>query len=101
MVYFGRFIKFLREYRIVAISVAFVISLATLNFIQSLTNDIILPALRPIISPESVRWEEMVFFIGSVNLRIGSFLSASLSLLLTLIILYILIDRILHWKPKK
>lgn len=93
--------KFLREYRVIAITVAFVISLAALNFIQSFVNDIVLPILRPIISPESPKWEEIVFSIGPINLRVGTFLSASISLLLTVIILYVIVDRILHWKPKK
>ena len=101
MVAYKPFIKFLKEYRVVAISVAFIISLAALSFVQSLVNDIILPILRPIISPESIRWEDMVLAIGPVNLRIGSFLSASLSLILIVIILYVFIERILHWKPKK
>jgi len=75
--------------------------MAALNFIQSLVNDIILPILRPIISSKIVKWEDMVIPIGLVNIRIGSFLSALISLLLILLFLYIFVDRILHWKPKK
>jgi len=101
MAIFKRFIEFLREYRIIAISVAFIVSLASLNFVQSIVNDIILPLLRPIISSKSLTWEEMILHIGSANIRIGSFLSAFLSLLIIITFLYIFVDRILHWKPKK
>jgi len=94
------FEEFIKKYRIVSISVAFIISLAASAFIQSLVNDILLPLLRPILSPESLVWEEMTFAVGTVNLRIGSFLSAFLNLSITLAILYLVIDRILKWEPK-
>lgn len=101
MAAFREFTRFLKEYRVIAISVAFIISLAALAFVQSLVNDIILPILRPVLSPESLTWEGMMLVMGPVNLRIGSFLSATLTLIMTVIILYVLIDRILRWKPKK
>ncbi|MBU0470101.1 MAG: MscL family protein [Nanoarchaeota archaeon] len=98
---FKNFIKFLKEYRIIAISVAFIVSLASLNFIQSIVNDIILPILRPLFFSNSTIWEEMVLQIGSANIRIGSFLSAFLSLSIILIFLYLFVGKILRWKPKK
>ena len=101
MMLFKRFAEFLREYRIIAISVAFIVGMAALNFVQSIVNDIILPIIRPLISSKSIIWEDMVLPIGSANIRIGSFLSAFFSLLLIVLFMYIFIDRMLHWKPKK
>jgi large conductance mechanosensitive channel len=95
------FKKFIREYRIIGISIGFVVAIAASNFIQSVINDIVLPIIRALFSSESVKWEDMILPIGSVNIRIGSFLSASLSLLFIMVFLYIFIDKILHWKPKK
>ncbi|PIN74149.1 large conductance mechanosensitive channel protein MscL [Candidatus Woesearchaeota archaeon CG10_big_fil_rev_8_21_14_0_10_45_16] len=97
---FKGFKIFLKEYRIIAVSVAFIVSLASLSFIQSFVNDILLPILRPFVS-NSATWEEMILPIGSVNLRVGSFLSSFLSLLIILILLYVVVARILRWKPKK
>ena len=101
MVIFKRFTEFLRGYRIIAISVAFIVGMVALNFVQSIVNDIILPVIRPLITNKAVIWEDMIISIGSANIRIGSFLSAFFSLLLILLFLYIFVDRILHWKPKK
>jgi len=98
---FKRFAGFLREYRIIAISVAFIVGMAALNFVQSIVNDIFLPLLRPIISRNTLTWEELVIPIGSANIRIGIFLSTFFSFLLIVLFLYIFVDRILHWKPKK
>ncbi|MFH1396224.1 MAG: MscL family protein [archaeon] len=95
------FKKFVKEYRIIGISIGFIIAIAASNFIQSIINDIILPIIRVLISSESLVWEDMILPIGSVNIRIGSFLSAFLSLLFIILFLYIFIDKILHWKPKK
>ncbi|MFH1307962.1 MAG: MscL family protein [archaeon] len=101
MILSKNFVRFLKEYRVVAISVAFIISLAALSFIQSIVNDVILPIFRALFARDTLIWEDMILPIGSVNIRIGSFLSAFLSLLLTVILLYIVIDRIIKWKPKR
>jgi len=101
MKFLNRFKHFLKEYRIVGISIGFVVAIAASNFFQAIVNDLILPILRPIISSESVVWEDLVLSVGSVNIRIGSLLSATLNLLIILILLYLFFDKLLHWKPKK
>ncbi len=95
------FKNFLKEYRIIGISIGFIVAIAASNFIQSLVNDIFLPILRPLISRGSIIWEEMILPMGPVNLRIGSFLSTFLNLIVILLLLYFLIAKILKWKPKK
>jgi large conductance mechanosensitive channel len=97
---FKEFKKFLRDFRIIGLSAAFVVGIAASNFIQSLINDIALPVIRPLVSG-STRWEDIIIPIGHVNLRAGSFLSTLLNLILVVLFLYLFIGRILHWKPKK
>ncbi len=94
------FKNFLRDYRIIALSVAFVVSLAASNFILSLVNDVLLPIIRPFISSGNVRWEDLILPIGEINIRIGSFLSASLNLVIIIVLLYIFVTKVLKWKPK-
>ena len=53
---------FLKEYKIIGISIGFIVAIVASNFIQSLVNDIILPILRPLISRGSVVWERYYFF---------------------------------------
>ncbi len=98
---FSRFKEFLREYRIIAISVAFIIGMASLSFVQSIVNDLFLPLIRPLISNKALIWEDITWTFGSISLRVGSFLSALFSLLLILLLLYLFVDKVLHWKPKK
>lgn len=100
MVFFKNFKKFIKEYRIIGVSIGFVVAIAASNFLQSVINDIFLPILRPFVS-SSVMWEDMVFSIGSINIRIGSFLSKFLNLITILLILYLLIVKLMKWKPKK
>jgi large conductance mechanosensitive channel len=98
---FKRFRLFLLEYRIIGISIGFIVAIAASNFIQSLVNDVILPMLRPLISKGSTTWEEIILPLGSVNIRIGSFLSTLLNLIFILILLYFIIVKVLKWKPRK
>lgn len=98
---FKNFKAFIKEYRIIGISVAFIIGMAGLGLIQSLVNDIILPLMRPLFSGPFETWEEITFSLGAANIRIGSFLSALFSLTLIVLFLYLFVEKILHWKPKK
>ncbi len=97
----NRFSQFIKEYRIISISVAFITGMVAFNLVQSLVNDIILPIMKPILSNQSTVWEDLVLHIGTINIRIGSFLSAAISFLLVILFLYIFVDKILKWKPKK
>ncbi|MBU0930161.1 MAG: MscL family protein [Nanoarchaeota archaeon] len=95
------FKDFLKEYRIIGISIGFIVAIAASNFIQSFVNDVFLPILRPLISNTSIKWEEIILPIGSINIRLGSFLSTSFNLIIILLVLYLFIAKILKWKPKK
>lgn len=97
----NRFSQFIKEYRIISISVAFITGMVAFNLVQSLVNDIILPIMKPILSNQSTVWEDLVLQVGTINIRIGSFLSAAISFLLVILFLYIFVDKILKWKPKK
>lgn len=101
MTLFNKFFNFIREYRIISISVAFIVGIASLTLIQSVVNDIMLPIIRPFVSSNSLVWEDIIIPIGSVNIRIGSFLSAFISFLLIILFIYIFVDKILRWRPKK
>ena len=101
MKFLKQFKHFLKEYRIVGISLGFIVAIAASNFVQSLVNDILLPILRPLVSSESIKWEEMILPIGPINLRIGSFMSTSLNLIIILLLLYVIVTKILKWKPRK
>ncbi len=68
------FVDFLGEYRIIALSIAFTVNFVTLNFVKSVVDDILLPLLLLLISSQSLVWEDMIWTIGSVNIRMGSFL---------------------------
>lgn len=94
------FKKFIKDFRIVGVSIGFIVAIAASNFIQSLVDDVLLPILRPLISNGSIVWEEMILPIGPVNIRIGSFLSSLFNLLFILVLLYIVIGKFLKWKPK-
>ncbi len=100
MKFLRNFTGFLKEYRIIGISVAFIIGMAALSFIQSFVNDIILPFIRPLFPDRFEVWEEITFSIGSANIRLGAFLSAFINLLLIIVLLYIFVELILKWKPK-
>ena len=93
------FESFLKKYRIVALSIAFVFSLAVANFIQSFVNDILLPILRPLLSDTT--WEAAVLQLGPVTLRLGSFLSAFFNLMIIATLLYFFVDKMLKWEPSK
>lgn len=96
-----KFTTFLKEYRLISISSAFIFGIVAFNLVQSLVDDIILPILRPAFSTSATTWEELILNMGPINIRIGSFLSAAFSFFIVVLIIYIFVDKILKWKPKK
>lgn len=65
------FMEFLREYKVIGLSIAFIMGAATTALVSSLVDDIIMPFINPIMPGEE--WENAIISLGPVDLRWGSF----------------------------
>lgn len=77
--------EFLEEYRVVGIAVAFVISTASISFVQSIVENIIMPVVTYFVP--SAGWKTATFAIGPIVIGWGAFLAAlvNFAILVTLV----------------
>ena len=68
------FSEFLREYKVLALAIAFIIGAALTALVQSLVADIVMPVITPFIPGGG--WKESTLSLGPVLLKWGSFLAA-------------------------
>lgn len=78
----NEFFKFLKEYNIMALSIAFIMGVASTSLVGSFVGDI----MMPIIGGES--WKEASLDVGNVTLQWGSFLAEVINFLILLIIVF-------------
>lgn len=72
------FLKFLREYKVVSLAIAFVMGTASTALINSFVKDILMPVVLPL---SSGSWRDAVFAIGPMQIRYGAFLAELLNFL--------------------
>lgn len=87
------FFKFLKEYNIISLAVAFIMGVASNNLVKSIVEDIVMPFINPIFS--KVDWQEMILVLGPVQLKIGSFMAELLHFLILALIVFVVIKKII------
>jgi large conductance mechanosensitive channel len=68
----SEFMEFLKEYKVVALAVAFIMGVASTALIKSLVDNIIMPIITPFIPGGA--WKTATFAIGPIVIGWGPFL---------------------------
>lgn len=68
----SEFMEFLREYKVIALAVAFIIGVAATALVKSLVDNIIMPIITPFIPGGA--WKTATFTLGPVVIGWGPFL---------------------------
>jgi large conductance mechanosensitive channel len=86
------FLKFLKEYNIVALALAFIMGAASTSLVSSLVKDIVMPILAPLISADA--WRDAVLVLGPINIKYGSFLAEFLNFVVLALVVFIIAKKI-------
>lgn len=92
------FRDFIGEFNIISLTIAFVTGIAANSLIQSFVNNILMPLLDPLI-PDGT-WQTATLTFWSINLKWGIFVSSLLHFILIMIVIFIIVKKILRFKPK-
>ncbi len=90
------FMEFLKEYKVIGLAIAFVIGIASKDFIKSLVDNIIMPIITPFI-PEGA-WETATFSLGPIIIKWGAFLGALINFVIIALVVFIIAKKILKGK---
>ena len=81
------FMDFFREYKILALAIAFIIGVAATALVQSLVNDMVMPVISPLLGGD---WKDASLTIGPVVLKWGSFLSAVINFVIIAFVVFLI-----------
>lgn len=88
MGFIQEFKEFLKEYKIMALAIAFIMGVALTALVQSLVNDIVMPVITPFIP--SGAWQTATVVLGPIVLRWGSFLGAIINFVIIVLVIFLI-----------
>ena len=86
-------ITFLKEYKIFALAIAFIMGVAANTLIKSLVDNVIMPIISPFIPGGA--WETATFTIWKIVISWGAFLSDLIYFIIVAFVIYIIAKKLL------
>lgn len=87
------FKEFLREYKVIGLAVAFIIGAAATALVQSLVNNIVMPAITPFIPGGG--WQVATLKLGPVVLSWGAFLAALINFVILAFVVFVIAKKVM------
>lgn len=87
------FLEFLKEYKIVALAVAFIMGVASTALVKSLVDNIIMPIVTPFIPGGA--WKIATLKIGPIVLSWGAFLGEAINFAIIALVVFLIAKKIM------
>ena len=84
----AEFLEFLKEYKVVALAVAFIMGVAATALVKSLVDNIIMPFIGVLVP--SGDWKAATLALGSVHLGIGPFFAECINFIVIAFVVFII-----------
>lgn len=85
---FKEFLDFMREYKILAMAIAFIMGIAATGLVKSFVDNLIMPWVN-VLTP-SGNWQEAVLSFGPVALGIGPFAAELLNFIIIAVVVFLI-----------
>jgi large conductance mechanosensitive channel len=89
----SEFMDFLREYKVIALAIAFIIAVAASALVKSLVDNIIMPMITPFIPGGA--WRTATFALGSIHIAWGAFLGELINFVIIAFIVFIFAKKVM------
>lgn len=93
------FAKFLKEFKVISLAVAFVIGEASSGLMNSLVKDFFMPLLAPLMSGET--WREASFSAGPFTIAYGTLLADILNFVIVAFVVFVIAKKLLKMEAGK
>ena len=90
---YKEFMDFLKEYKIVALAIAFIMGAAATTLIKSLVDNIVMPIITVFIPGGS--WKTATFSLGPIAIGWGSFLGELISFVIIAFVVFIIVKKLM------
>jgi len=84
----AEFKDFLKEYKVLALAVAFIIGVAATTLIKSLVDNLIMPTITPMIPGGA--WKTFTLVFGPFNWGIGAFIGELINFIIIAIVVFLM-----------
>ncbi len=92
------FAKFLKEYKIVSLAVAFIMGEASSGLMNSIVKDFFMPLITPLLSAE--HWKDASFSVGSVTIAYGTLMADIINFIIVAFVIFIVARKLLAIEAK-
>ena len=89
----SEFMEFLKEYKVIALAVAFIMGAASTTLVKSLVDNIIMPVITPFIPGGG--WKTATLSIGPIVLGWGAFLGELINFLILAFVVFMIAKQIM------
>lgn len=89
----SEFMEFLREYKVIALAIAFIMGVAATTLIKSLVDNIIMPVITPFIAGGA--WKTATFTIGPIVIGWGPFLGDLINFVIIAFVVFIIAKNVM------
>jgi len=86
------FLEFLKEYKVVAVAIAFIMGFAATALIKSMVDNIIMPLIGPLIPGGD--WKTAVFSIGPFKIGWGAFLGEVINFVIIALVVFMIAKKL-------
>ena len=90
----SEFFDFIKNYNVIELAIGVVVGGAAKDFVGSIVNDLIMPAIG-LITP-SGSWTSIVIKFSGAEFKIGNFISSALNFFIIAIVVFVMIKKILR-----
>lgn len=84
----GEFLEFLKEYKVIALAVAFIIGVAATALVKSLVDNMIMPFVGVLVPSGS--WKTATLALGPVILGIGPFIAECINFIIIAVVVFLI-----------
>ena len=87
------FMEFLKEYKVIALAIAFIMGVAATSLVKSLVSNIIMPVITPFIPGGA--WETATLTIGPIVISWGAFMGELINFTVIALVVFLIVKKII------
>lgn len=88
------FLDFLKEYKVIALAIAFIMGAASTSLVKSLVDNIIMPLITPFMPAGS--WKTATLSIGPIVISYGAFLAELINFIIIALVVFIIAKKVMR-----
>jgi len=89
----SEFMEFLKEYKIIALAIAFIMGVVATTLVNSFVNNVVMPIITPFIPGGA--WQTATFNMGSIVIGWGAFLGAIINFIIIALVVFAIAKKVM------